>query len=106
MWERFGFICSDMASAEPGWYLYYPFAYHTSTYGSTVKCVFYCYCRRSGVRICEETNVFLHQIKLNGLEWSPSGQSCSGFKGLDQESWKSLLPDGLHQEFSRSIPVL
>ena len=25
-------------------------------------------------------------------------ESCSGFKGLDQESWKSLHPDGVHQE--------
>jgi len=31
-------------------------------------------------------------------------ESCSGFNGLDQESWKSLHPDGLHQESSRSIP--
>jgi hypothetical protein len=25
-------------------------------------------------------------------------ESCSGFKGLDQEPWKSLHPDGVHQE--------
>ena len=31
-------------------------------------------------------------------------ESCLGFKGLDQESWKSLHPDGLHQESNRSIP--
>ena len=31
-------------------------------------------------------------------------ESCSGFKGLDQESWKSLHPDGLHQESIWRIP--
>ena len=66
-WERFGFILGDAASAEPRRYLSYPFAYHTSTCGSTVKRVLYCYRKRSGVRIHEETNVFLHQIKLNWL---------------------------------------
>jgi hypothetical protein len=39
---------------------------------------------------------------------SPSGcvAQCNlqGFKGLDQESWKSLHPDGLHQESIWSIP--
>jgi hypothetical protein len=38
---------------------------------------------------------------------TPSGlhvESCSGFKGLDQESWKSLHPDGFHQDSIRSIP--
>ena len=25
-------------------------------------------------------------------------ESCLGFKGLDQESWKSLHPDGVQQD--------
>ena len=64
---RVGFIVGDAASAEPCQYLSYPFAYNASTYGSTVKRVLYCYRERLGVRIREETNVFLHQIKLNWL---------------------------------------
>ena len=50
---------------------------------------------------------FWHQIKFNWLKWSPSGllvESCSGFTGLDQESWNSLHPDGLHQESTWSLP--
>jgi hypothetical protein len=68
------------------------------------------YCERLSVQISEKTIVFLHQfkIKLALVESirSPSGlyvESCSGFKGLDQESWKSLHPDGVQQEYTWSL---
>src|ERR1700677_1728915 len=70
-----------------------------------VKRVLYCCRERSSVRICEKANVFLHHIKLNWLWWSPSGllaESCSGLAGLDQESWNSMNPDGLHQDSIRT----
>ena len=73
MWERFGFILGDVASAEPRRYLSYPFAYSISTDGSTVKRVLYWYRKRSGVRIPAKTNVFLHHIKLNWHGWSLAG---------------------------------
>jgi hypothetical protein len=43
---------------------------------------------------------FLYQIKLNWV----IVELCSGFKGLDQESWKNLHPDGLYQESIWRIP--
>jgi hypothetical protein len=39
MWEWFGFISGDVASAELHWYLGFHFAYQTGTGGSVVKCV-------------------------------------------------------------------
>jgi hypothetical protein len=33
VWEQFGFISGDVASAELCQYLLFPFAYYTSTYG-------------------------------------------------------------------------
>jgi hypothetical protein len=39
----------------------------------------------------------------NGVEYVGESKDL-GFKGLDQESWKSLHPDGLHQESIWRIP--
>jgi hypothetical protein len=55
-----GVCLDDAASAEPRRYLSHPLACNTSNDGLTVKRVLYCRRKRSGVRIRQKTNVFLH----------------------------------------------
>ena len=43
---------------------------------------------------------FWHQTPLNWI----IVESGLGFQGLDQESWKSLHPDGVHQKYIWRIP--
>jgi hypothetical protein len=73
MWERFGLVLGDAASAKPQQYLFSQCGYQTSTCGAVVKRNIIVTARGRVFESRKKQIFFLHPIKLNWLWWSPSG---------------------------------
>ena len=73
MWERFGLVSGDAASAETQRYLFLQCGYQTITRGAVVKRDIIVTAGRQVFESWKKQLFFLHQIKLNWLWWSPSG---------------------------------